>query len=75
MNGNNSDYQLYRYSYTYDYGDNSTVDDLSDFNSTHLYEHAGDYSYSVKAFAMNSRDQTIGYYTSHNGTVVVLGKR
>lgn len=70
----NESVELYSYSYSYDYGDNSTVEEHSQFNTTHLYENAGNYSYTVEAFAFDSMDNSVGFYTTHNGTIVVLRK-
>ena len=72
--GNKSHVHLYHYLYSYDYGDNSTVEEHSEFNTTHLYRHAGNYSYRVDAFAINARQQTRAYHATHHGTVVILGK-
>ena len=70
----NSSVQLYRYVYVYDYGDNSSVEEQSDFNSTHYYERPGNYSYSVEGFALYVKDIRRAYYAVHRGQITILGK-
>lgn len=67
-------YEMYRFSYIYDYGDHSTVEEHSAFNTTHLYGYAGNYSYTVQAFAVNSEDSTKAYYTTHSGMLNILSE-
>lgn len=67
-------YEIYRFSYIYDYGDNSTVEEHSEFNTTHLYKYAGNYSYTVQAFAVNLQESTRAYYTTHSGMLNILGE-
>ena len=67
-------YEMYRFSYIYDYGDNSTVEERSEFNTTHLYKYSGNYSYTVQAFAVNSDEPIRAYYTTHNGMLNILGE-
>ena len=65
---------MYQYFYLYDYGDNSSSDDVSEFNSTHLFERPGNYSYAVEGFAVDSNDHSRAYYGLHKGMVVILGE-
>ena len=74
LTATNSSMQLFQVLYAYDYGDNSAVEQHSDFNSTHLYKHAGNYSYSVEAFAVNTTHRAEAYHAVHNGTIVILGE-
>ena len=67
-------YEVYRFSYVYDYGDNSTVEEHSEFNTTHFYEYGGNYSYTVQAFAVNTQDPTKAYYATHSGMLNILGE-
>ena len=64
----------FEYFYTYDFGDNSSLEHSSDFNTTHLYEQPGNYSYYVKAFAVKVEDHSVAYYKKHNGTLIIFGK-
>ena len=71
---NSSKFEFYQYVYIYDYGDNSSKEEQSDFNSTHLYDRPGNYSYSVEGFAIDSRDHSKAFYGLHRGTITILGE-
>ena len=70
------DYPLheFEYYYTYQFGDNSSVDRSREENVTHLYKHGGNYSYYVDAIAVSYYKES-AYYKRHMGTLVILGKK
>ncbi|CAI8045773.1 hypothetical protein GBAR_LOCUS25320 [Geodia barretti] len=67
-----SDQTTYRYIFIYDYGDNSSLEEISYFNSSHLYERPGNYSYAVEGFAVYSKDNIKAYYGLHTGIITIL---
>jgi hypothetical protein len=67
-----SDQTTYRYIFIYDYGDNSSLEEISYFNSSHLYERPGNYSYAVEGFAVYSKDNSKAYYGLHTGIITIL---
>ena len=69
---NSSD--IYQLIYVYDYGDNSSLEEQSDNNSTHLYNKPGNYSYTVEGYAVHNNDPRRAYYGLHRGSVMILGE-
>ena len=69
-----SDQTTYRYIFIYDYGDNSSLEEISYFNSSHRYERPGNYSYAVEGFAVYSKDSSKAYYGLHTGIITILGE-
>ena len=69
-----SNWTTYRYFFIYDYGDNSSLEEIPYFNSSHLYERPGNYSYAVECFAVYNNDNNKAYYGLHTGMVTILGE-